>query len=358
MPVTYKNLYDAVIDFDNLLEAYSRARRGKQQTDEMRRFQFNLEMNLWNLHGELKDGTYQPGPYRHFRIVDPKPRKISAAPFRDRIVHHALCLIIQPLFERKFIFDSYANRAGKGAHKALDRAEGWVRRYPYVLKMDILKFFPSVDHAVLQKVWRRTIACRPTLDLCGHILAGGDGVLADEYPMQWFPGDDLLTPLGRARGLPIGNLTSQFWANVLLNELDHFVVEQLRPGPYLRYVDDFLIFGENPSELWAARDAVVDFLARLRLSLHPRKCHVMPTTRGVPFLGFRLFPTHRRLLGDGLDRARRRLRRQRLALARGELTTEAFRRSLASWIGHAQHGDTWRLRELLLTGRTWPVGAL
>ena len=144
MPVTYKNLYDAVIDFDNLLEAYSRARRGKQQTDEMRRFQFNLEMNLWNLHGELKDGTYQPGPYRHFRIVDPKPRKISAAPFRDRIVHHALCLIIQPLFERKFIFDSYANRAGKGTHKALDRAEGWVRRYPYVLKMDILKFFPSV----------------------------------------------------------------------------------------------------------------------------------------------------------------------------------------------------------------------
>ncbi len=176
--------------------------------------------------------------------------------------------------------------------------------------------------------------------------------------MQWFPGDDLLTPLGRARGLPIGNLTSQFWANVLLNELDHFVVEQLRPGPYLRYVDDFLIFGENPRELWAARDAVVDFLARLRLSLHPRKCHVMPTTRGVPFLGFRLFPTHRRLLGDGLDRARRRLRRQRLALARGELTTEAFRRSLASWIGHAQHGDTWRLRELLLTGRTWPVGTL
>ncbi len=114
MPVTYKNLYDAVIDFDNLLEAYSRARRGKQQTDEMRRFQFNLEMNLWNLHAELKDGTYQPGLYRHFRIVDPKPRKISAAPFRDRIVHHALCLIIQPLFERKFIFDSYANRAGKG----------------------------------------------------------------------------------------------------------------------------------------------------------------------------------------------------------------------------------------------------
>jgi len=355
MPVTYNNLYPAIIDFDNLLEAYSRARRGKQQTDEMRRFHFNLEMNLWNLHAELKDGMYQPGPYRHFRIIDPKPRKISAAPFRDRIVHHALCLVIQPLFERKFIHDSYANRAGKGTHKALDRADQWVRRYPYVLKMDILKFFPSVDHAVLERVWRRTIACKPTLDLCGRILAGGDGVLADEYPMQWFPGDDLLTPLGRARGLPIGNLTSQFWANVLLNELDHFVVEQLRPGPYLRYVDDFLIFGENPRELWAARDAVVNFLARLRLSLHPRKCHVMLTAKGVPFLGFRLFPTHRRLSGDGLDRARRRLRRQRRDLARGELTTEAFRRSLASWIGHAQHGDTYQLRRLLLTSHTWPV---
>ena len=357
MPKTYNNLYPQIIAFDNLLAAYERARHSKQQTAEMHAFHFDLEQNLWALHEDLRDGNYRPGAYHSFYIYEPKKRKVSAAPFRDRIVHHALCAVIQPLFERKFIHDSYANRVGKGTHRALDRAHDWVRRYPYVLKADILKFFPSVDHHALAAILRRTIACPPTLTLCQRILDSGAGILADEYPMQWFPGDDLLTPLERVRGLPIGNLTSQFWANVLLNELDHFVKEQLQRKAYLRYVDDFLIFGQDKAELWAVCDHIAHYLTRLRLSLHPRKSHVMPAATGVPFLGFRLYPTHRRLLSDGLRRARRRLRRQRQAMARGELSPEAFRRSLASWIGHVGHGDTYQLRRLLLTSVVWRIGA-
>ena len=210
MPKTYKNLYPQICDFDNLLAAYRRARKGKKQTPEMHAFHFDLELNLWDLRDELLSGTYRPGSYRSFYIYEPKRRKVSAAPFRDRVVHHALCRVIQPLFERKFIYDSYANRAGKGTHKALDRAHDWVRQYPYVLKADILKFFPSVDHQVLMGVLGRTLACPPTLTLCQRILESGVGILADEYPGQWFPGDDLFTPIDRARGLPLGNLTSQF----------------------------------------------------------------------------------------------------------------------------------------------------
>ncbi|MEM7114173.1 MAG: RNA-directed DNA polymerase [Chloroflexota bacterium] len=356
MPKTYKNLHPQIIDIGNLLLAYANARRGKPQTGEMRTFHFKLEQNLWDLHDELDNGSYRPRPYRNFYIYEPKKRLISAAPFRDRIVHHALCHIIQPLFERKFIYDSYANRIDKGTHRALDRAHGWVCRYPYALKADIRKFFPSIDHATLKQALRRTLACPATLQLCHHILDSGASIRQEEYPLQWFPGDDLFTPLQRQRGLPIGNLTSQFWGNVLLNQLDHFVKETLRVPAYLRYVDDFLLFSHSKSELWQQRNQIARFLQTLRLTLHPNKCHVMPTQKRVPFLGFRLFPTHRRLLQDSLRRARRRLRQQRHALAQGELSPEDFRRSLASWIGHVQHGDTYRLRRLLLSTPTWKIG--
>ena len=320
MPKTYDNLLTRIASFSNLLVAYERARKGKQQTGDMHAFSFNLEDNLWWLHEELNNGSYRPGPYRSFHIYEPKRRKISAAPFRDRVVHHALCRVIQPLFERKFIYDSYANRVGKGTYAALDRADRFIKRFPYVLKADILKFFPSVDHAILLRTLNKTICCQPTLALCQQIVHSGKDVLSDEYPMQWFPGDTLLTPLEHGRGLPIGNLTSQFWANVLLNELDHFVKEHLQVQGYVRYVDDFLLFGQDKATLWQLHREIAHYLAGLRLTLHPRKCHVMPTDQGVPFLGFRLFPTHRRLLSESLRRARKRLRRQRQAMAIGSVT--------------------------------------
>ncbi|MCB0174116.1 MAG: hypothetical protein KDJ97_26610 [Anaerolineae bacterium] len=216
---TYKNLYAQITDFDNLYAAWRKARKNKRYKLSTARFGQNLDMELLALHRELTAQTYQPGEYVHFTIHEPKRRLISAAPFRDRVVHHALCNIIEPIYERKFINDSYANRSGKGTHAALDRCTHYLRRYQYVLQCDVQQFFPAIDHAILKQILGRTLACAPTLRLCERIIDSGRDVLANEYDMRWFPGDDLFAA-GRPRGLPIGNLTSQFWANVYLNELD------------------------------------------------------------------------------------------------------------------------------------------
>lgn len=254
MARSYDDLYDTLISFENLYLAYHKAARGKRGQVGVARFEFNLEGNLFSLQDALAALTYTPRPYTSFYIYDPKHRLISAAPFPDRVVHHALCNMIEPLFERTFIGDSYANRVGKGAHRALDRAQAWARQYRYVLQCDMEQFFPAIDHAVLRSILARKIADPRVLWLIDQILAGGAGVLQDEYSMVYFRGDDLFA-VNRPRGLPIGNLTSQFWANVYLNELDQFVKRQLRCPAYLRYVDDFLLFADDKRTLWAWKDA-------------------------------------------------------------------------------------------------------
>ena len=167
---------------------------------------------LLALQAELQQDTYRPGPYHHFVIHEPKRRVISAAPFRDRVVHHALCNIIEPFFESLFYPHSYANRVGKGTHSALDQLQAYARRYRYVLRLDIVQHFPSLDHAVLKRELFRVIEDGRVRGLIDTILASGEGVLADEYDMVYFAGDSLLDRI-RPRGLPIGNLTSQFWSN-------------------------------------------------------------------------------------------------------------------------------------------------
>ena len=187
--------------------------------------------------------TYRPGPYASFNIHEPKRRLISAAPFRDRVVHHALCNVIEPAFERSFIDHSYANRVGKGTHRALDACQAFARRYRYVLPCDVRQFFPSVDHSILERALNRRIQDGGIRWLIRLILDSGVGVLSEEYEMVYFPGDNPSTVLrpgsgcssgqgllaaNRPRGLPIGNLTSQFWANCYLNTFDHFVGKELR----------------------------------------------------------------------------------------------------------------------------------
>ncbi len=174
--------------------------------------------------------------------MEPKPRKISAAPYRDRVVHHALCNVIVPIFERTFIADSYANRLGFGTHRALKRFTQFARSSRYILQCDIRKYFPSIDHEILKRLLRRKIKCADTLWLIDTII---DNSNEQEPVIEYFPGDGLLTPIERRRGLPIGNLTSQFFANIYLNGLDHFVKEQLRASKYLRYVDDFALFADD-----------------------------------------------------------------------------------------------------------------
>jgi len=344
---TYRNLHPQICSFQNLLAAFRKARRHKADKPYVAAFEFHLETNLLQLERELQDGSYRPGSYHSFYIHEPKRRLVSAAHFRDKVVHHALINVIEPIWEARFIHDSYACRKGKGFHRAVDRAHYFLRRHRYVLKSDIVKFFPSVDHQILLDILGRRIADPATMRLIGLILQSGEGVLDDEYVMTWFPGDDLFSPI-RPRGLPIGNLTSQFWANVYLNELDQFVKRELKCGPYLRYADDLLFFGDDKARLWAWQGEITCFVARLRLSLHEKKTVVFPVTDGVDWLGFRLYPTHRRLRRENVRRAVRRLKRQQVAYARGELTAEQLSHSVRSWIGHARFADTEALRRRVL----------
>jgi retron-type reverse transcriptase len=351
---TYKNLYPQVYSFSNLYWAFRAARRGKRDRAAVASFEFDLEHNLLTLEAELRDRTYRPGSYTNFYIYEPKRRLVSAAPFRDRVVHHALCQVIETIWEARFIATNYACRLGKGTHKALDQAHDWVRRYRYAFHGDIVKYFPSIDHQILRGSLARRIADRQTMWLVDQILNSGAGILAGECPMIYFPGDDLFAA-NRPRGLPIGNLTSQFWANVYLHELDVFVKHQLRCPAYLRYMDDFVLFADDKVRLHTWKEAIQDFLAtRLRLVMHPKKSLVIPVKVGLDFCGFRLYPTHRRLRRSSVRRFVRRFRRQRIAYQRGELSLDEWSTSVRCWIAHAAHGDTWRLRRRIFAD--YPIG--
>lgn len=235
----YNNLWPEIITFENLLLAARQAQKGKRFRDNVLAFNYNLERELAQLQHELTSKTYQPGTYRTFRVMEPKPRMISAAPYRDRVVHHALCNIIVPPFERTFISTSYANRVGFGTHRALKRFTHLARTHRYILQCDLKKYFPSIDHEILKRLIRRKLKCEDTLWLIDKII---DNSNEQEIVLDHFPGDDLITPLNRRRGLPIGNLTSQFFANIYLNGFDHFVEEHLKIRQYVRYVDDFALF--------------------------------------------------------------------------------------------------------------------
>lgn len=341
---TYTHLYEKICAFENLLRAAKKAQKGKRFQENVGRFNVNLENELILLRNELLEQSYWPGDYRTFLIYEPKERMISAAPYRDRVVHHALCNIIAPLFERTFIFDSYANRVGKGTHRAILRYQEFCRKNAIALKCDIKKYFPSIDHELLKAEIRRVIACPKTLWLIDRII---DGSNAQEPVLSYFPGDDLLTPATRRKGLPIGNLTSQFFANVYLNRFDHFVKEVLRCPFYLRYVDDSVALDKDKVRLWEMKAGMTEYLAGLRLQLHEHKCQIRLTEQGIKFLGFRVFPDYRLLPRAGVLRARRRLRRLQAGYAEGELSWEEVKRSLHGWQGHAGFGDTYRLRQKL-----------
>ena len=339
---TYTGLYS----WDNLLLAYQKASRGKRGHPGVASFEHRLEDHLLALQDELRLLTYRPGKYTSFYIREPKRRLISAAPIRDRVVHHALCNLIEPLFERSFIYDSYANRLGKGTHRALDRTQAFVRRYPYVLQCDIRQFFPSIDHAILLSLLAKKITDPGILYLCKRILESGVGVLVDEYEMTYFPDDDLFAVL-RPRGLPIGNLTSQFWANVYLNGFDHFVQRELRCTAYLRYVDDFLLFARDKTELWIWKQAIEERLQRLRLAIHPG-AQPRPVGEGIPFLGFVVFPEWRRLKRRKGLHFQRRLKKLFQDYSKGELTFERLNASVLGWVNHTRYGNTTGLRKAIL----------
>lgn len=349
----FTNLWCQITDFANLLEAAKKAQKGKRYRDNILAFNYNRETELLDLQTALLTKTYRPGAYRTFEIVEPKRRLISAAPYRDRVVHHALCNIIVPLADSSFIYDSYANRVGKGSHRALKRFTRFARSSRFVLQCDLQKYFPSIDHELLKAVIRRKIKCKDTLWLIDTIIDN-----SNEQPSAafHFPGDNLLSPLDRRRGLPIGNLTSQFFANWYLNPFDHFVKSTLRVKKYVRYVDDFALFSDDQAFLQEARQAIEENLATVRLKIHPIKSQLFETRHGANFLGFRVLPDRIRVRTENLRRARRRLRQLQADYAIGQLSLEKLTQSLQAWEAHLKHGDTWQLRQQIFTSLEFTRG--
>jgi retron-type reverse transcriptase len=341
--------YARICAWDNLFAAWRKASRGKRGAATAAAFEAGLADRLLELQDELLARRYRPGAYVHFHIHEPKRRKISAAPFRDRVVHHALCNVIEPRFEQLFIPDSYANRRGKGTHRAVDRMQQLTRRYGYVLRADVVQFFPSIDHAFLREALAPRIPEHDVMSLASTIIASGHGVFDGEYRMVWFPGDDLLAAC-RPRGLPIGNLTSQFWANVYLHAFDQFVTRELGCRAYLRYVDDFALFSDSKHELWGWRQAVVERLARLRLVVHEASAQVATTAAGVPWLGFVVYPTHRRVKARNVVNATRRLAARVKEHDAGCIGFAHLKASIKGWINHVRYADSWGLRRHVLDG--------
>lgn len=337
-------MYDKLTSWDNLHEAFRKAAKGKRGRPAVAAFEYRLEENLLELRRELLDGVYTPGAYNSFYIHEPKRRLISAAPFRDRVVHHGLCNCMEPEIERSFIFDSYANRINKGTHRALDRAQEFSRKFRYVLQCDVRQFFPSIDHLLLVEILSEKLD-EAIMSLVRKILKSGKDVLTAAYDMVFFPGDTLLA-VTRYRGLPIGNLTSQFWANCYLNPFDHFVKRELGCPAYVRYVDDFMLFGNGKKQLWEWHAAIVKRMARLRLTIHPG-AHPRPVTEGIPFLGFVVFPDRRRLKRRKGVHFRRRLQTMIEAYGDGQITLQELGGMVRSWVNHVRYANTIGLRKAI-----------
>ena len=323
-------LFESVADFRALCAAARRAARGKGGTQSAAAFLFHMETEALSLQREIQDGSYRPRPYRTFSISDPKPRTISAADFKDRVAHHALCAVLEPLFERAAIFDSYACRTGKGSHAAVRRARSSAKRFRVFLKLDVRRFFETVDHGVLKAALRRLVKDSRLLQLADRIIEHGA------------PGS------APGKGLPIGNLTSQHFANHYLSPLDHFIKEKLRAPGYLRYMDDLLLFADSKDFLWEAHHDIREFLEKnLKLDLKSEATALAPVSQGVPFLGLRLWPNLIRLDGPGKRRLVRALRLGTRDLRAGRRCEDDLAASMRSRLGHAAHADTLSLRRSL-----------
>lgn len=288
-------------------------------------FEANREDNLFHAIEVLKDGTYQPGEYRVFKVWEPKERIIMALPFFDRVIQHMIVNLIEPIFEKRFLFHSYACRKGKGVHEASKTLSKWLYELEvvqgkkiYAIKGDIHHYFQSVSHDILKAEIRRYISDKALLKILDRII-DHNGI----FP----PGV----------GIPVGNLTSQLFANVYLNKLDQFVKHELKVKYYVRYMDDFIILSEDPAELRRLLAIIEEFLRReLRLELNP-KTTILAAKNGINFVGYIHYKDHKKIKKD----AKRRLKKLLNAFETGEVELEYFDRSIESRLGHMEHADTY-----------------
>jgi hypothetical protein len=255
--------------------------------------------------------------------------------------------VIEPTFEKLFIPDSYANRVGKGTHKAVDRLQHFCKKKRYVLRLDIVKHFPSIDHAILLNNLSEQIYDSKICHLIKVIIDSGQGIFQDEYDSYLFPDDDLIS-LCRAKGLPIGNLTSQFWSNCYMHPLDCFIKRELSCKYYLRYVDDFALFSNSKEDLWEWKLAIKEKLGELRLRFHEHSAQVVPVTHGVPWLGFVIYPNHGKIKARKVIHTNRKLNSQYKAYQNNEISFLEFDACVQGWINHVRYADSWGLRRHVL----------
>lgn len=332
MAKTINNLYGKLIEFDTLYAAYLKARKGKRLSLSCMKFERDLEGNLIQIQNDLIWGTYKTGRYVRFDVFEPKRRKVAALEdFKDRIVHHAICAILNPIYDARFIYDSYACRVGKGTHAGANRTQAMMRecvaRYGklFALKADISKYFASIDHAILKSLIRRKISDTRMLAVIDEII--------DSYSEYGRPG----------KGLPLGNLTSQLFANIYLDALDQFVKNKKQEKWYIRYMDDFVVLHPDKQHLQALRLDIQVWLGEaLELSTN-HKTGVFPVSihngRGLDFLGYHLWPDRRRLRKASLKRFARRLRKLQRQYAAGDIDSRQIKQQIACWSAHARHGD-------------------
>ncbi len=323
--------------WENLRRASRSATRGKRRRPDVEAWLLREESALLALRADLLGGGYRPGPYRFFEVHEPKRRLIAAAPFRDRVVHHALCQYLAPVLERGFVARSFSCQTGKGTTAARACCRRLTNRHRFVLKCDVRKFFPNLDHAILRAQLDGVSRCSQVMGLIEKILASYR--TGPEVPCEWFPGDDLWSVL-RPRGVPIGNLTSQWWGNFYLNGLDHWITETQRHGAYLRYTDDFLLFANEAARLWALRDGIVAQLAKVRLRLSEPKSRLLAAREGVSFCGFRFLPGQfPRILGA----TKRRFEARRLRLSQRH-DFHRLTESLFAWYQFSREANSEGLR--------------
>ncbi|WP_100523430.1 RNA-directed DNA polymerase [Mycobacteroides abscessus] len=345
----FKHLFERIIDYENLYLAYKQAAKGKRFRNEVLAFTKNLEENLITIQNELIYKTYEVGRYREFHIFEPKKRLIMALPFRDRVVQWAIYRVIEPLINRQFIADSFACRKGKGVQSAADRLQYWVRKMsrshdkPYCLKLDIAKYFYRIDHDIL-------------LSLLHHKLHDPDlmwlleKIIRSEHTKFGVPlGDhDFEKDRVEGMGMPIGNLTSQLFANLYLNELDQFVKHELHMHHYIRYMDDVVILHPDKKVLHTILEEIDLFLRfELKLQLN-NKTSIRPIFQGIEFVGYRIWPTHRKLKKKTVKKMKSRLRFLRKAYQRGEVSLDDTRSTIASYLGYMKHANCYRLKKKVL----------
>lgn len=327
--------YADLVSPENLFVAFDEFKRGKRKKEDVMYFEKNLEENVFELSEQLMTKTYLHGSYTNFAICDPKYRMISKASVRDRVVHHVLFNYLYGIFDKTFIFHSYSSRIGKGTHigvknfhKKMRKASENFRKPCYALKCDIKKFFASINHTILMRLLSKEVADPNVLWLIANII--------ESYSNT------------SDTGVPLGNVTSQLFANVYLNQLDRFIKHDLHVEYYFRYADDFVLLHQDKDYLEKLIDSIGNFLdGELKLRLHPQKVFIQKLKQGVDFLGYVCFPYCRTIRTKTKKRMLKKLNQRKNEMFAGERTDESFNQTLQSYLGLLKHANAHNLSKRL-----------